>query len=90
MTTSAPTQMPYHHPSLSNKFFSDECKQLLRPADSYHVDEERADTFDEPSDEELELLECADDFCSRSRLSCQLVVTEACDGTRREVPEDNG
>ena len=55
-----------------------------------HVDEQWVDTFDEASDEERELLEFAENFCERSRLSCQLVVTGACDGLRIIVPEGNG
>jgi 2Fe-2S ferredoxin len=55
-----------------------------------HLDEQWVDTFDEASDEERELLEFADNYCERSRLSCQLVVTGACDGLRIIVPEGNG
>lgn len=56
-----------------------------------HLDDEWVDTFDEASDEERELLEFADNYCERrSRLSCQLVVTGACDGLRLTVPEGNG
>jgi 2Fe-2S ferredoxin len=55
-----------------------------------HIDDEWADVFGEPSDEERELLEFADNYCKRSRLSCQLVVTGACDGLRLSVPDGNG
>lgn len=55
-----------------------------------HVDEEYAGLFDEITDEERDLLEYADGFSERSRLSCQLVVTAACDGVRVTVPDSNG
>jgi len=54
-----------------------------------HVDEEFYECFDEPSDDEMGLLEFSETFCSRSRLSCQLVVTEKCDGMRLTVPPGN-
>ncbi|OPX10655.1 2Fe-2S iron-sulfur cluster-binding protein [Mycobacterium sp. AT1] len=54
-----------------------------------HLDEKWSGLFDAPSDEEAELLECTDDYCSQSRLSCQLVVTAGCDGMRLSVPEGN-
>ncbi|MDT5076140.1 MAG: ferredoxin, 2Fe-2S [Mycobacterium sp.] len=55
-----------------------------------HLDEAGQEVFGEASDEELELLEYADNYCERSRLSCQLVITGACDGLRISVPEGNG
>ncbi|WP_214364756.1 2Fe-2S iron-sulfur cluster-binding protein [Pseudonocardia sp. H11422] len=55
-----------------------------------HVDEEHAALFDEATDEERELLEYADDVTERSRLSCQLIVTPACDGVRVTIPDSNG
>jgi 2Fe-2S ferredoxin len=55
-----------------------------------HVDENWAGTFGEPSEEERQLLEFADNYCERSRLACQLVVTGACDGLRVVVPDGNG
>jgi 2Fe-2S ferredoxin len=55
-----------------------------------HVDADWVETFGEASDEERELLEYADNFCERSRLSCQLVLTASCDGLRIVVPEGNG
>ncbi|PYE11696.1 2Fe-2S ferredoxin [Williamsia limnetica] len=54
-----------------------------------HVDAEWQKQFDEASDEELELLEFTDAFCAQSRLSCQLIVNEQCDGMRLTVPEGN-
>jgi 2Fe-2S ferredoxin len=54
-----------------------------------HVDAEFYGYFDEPSDDERELLEFSDMFCPRSRLSCQLIVTEKCDGMRLTVPPGN-
>jgi 2Fe-2S ferredoxin len=55
-----------------------------------HLDDASAEVFGEASEEERELLEYADNYCERSRLSCQLVVTGACDGLRVIVPEGNG
>ena len=55
-----------------------------------HLDDDGIATFGAPSDEELELLEFAENYCERSRLSCQLVVTGACDGLRIIVPDGNG
>jgi ferredoxin, 2Fe-2S len=55
-----------------------------------HVDNAGQEVFGEASDEERELLEYADNYCEGSRLSCQLVVTDACDGLRIVVPEGNG
>ncbi|TCK26339.1 2Fe-2S iron-sulfur cluster-binding protein [Pseudonocardia endophytica] len=55
-----------------------------------HVDDEFADLLGEPGDEETDLLEFLDGADRRSRLSCQLVVTEQCEGLRVCVPEGNG
>lgn len=55
-----------------------------------YVDETSRAQFGEPSDEERELLEFAEGAQPNSRLSCQLVVSEACDGTRVTVPGSNG
>jgi 2Fe-2S ferredoxin len=46
--------------------------------------------FDEATTEELDLVEFLDGAHSGSRLSCQLIVTEACDGIRVTVPATNG
>ncbi len=46
--------------------------------------------FDEPSDEERELLEFAEGVRPESRLSCQLIVVDGCDGVRVRVPDTNG
>jgi 2Fe-2S ferredoxin len=54
-----------------------------------HVDRTDAQLFDEPSEEELDLIEFLDGSCERSRLSCQLVVREGCDGVRIVVPDTN-
>lgn len=51
-----------------------------------YVDEEWQERFDDITDEERELLEYADGACSRSRLACQLVMSEATDGARVVVP----
>jgi 2Fe-2S ferredoxin len=55
-----------------------------------YVDDASAAQFDEATAEELELLEFAEDVGSGSRLSCQLVVTDACEGVRVTVPGSNG
>lgn len=55
-----------------------------------HVDEEYAALFDEPLTEETDLLEFLEGACERSRLSCQLIVTDRCDGIRVVVPDTNG
>jgi len=52
-----------------------------------YLDEGR---FDEPSDEERELLEFAEGVRPESRLSCQLIVVDGCDGVRVRVPDTNG
>ncbi len=36
------------------------------------------------------LLEFADGVQPNSRLSCQLIVTDGCDGVRVQVPDTNG
>ena len=41
--------------------------------------------FGEPAGEEVELLEYLDGADGNSRLSCQLIVTAACDGIRVSV-----
>jgi 2Fe-2S ferredoxin len=53
-----------------------------------YLDEAFSEHFDEPTDEERELLEFADGARPNSRLSCQLIVSDACDGVRVTVPED--
>lgn len=55
-----------------------------------HVDPQSAGLFDEPTDEETGLVEFLDGTCERSRLSCQLIVREGCDGVRVVVPNTNG
>ncbi|MFL0278142.1 2Fe-2S iron-sulfur cluster-binding protein [Mycobacterium sp. SMC-19] len=55
-----------------------------------HIDKEWYGVFGEPSDEERELLEFADNYSEYSRLSCQLVVTSRCDGLRLRVPDSAG
>jgi 2Fe-2S ferredoxin len=54
------------------------------------VDDEFKEHFDDPTDEELELLEYLDHARPNSRLSCQLLVSGKCDGVRVVVPEGNG
>ena len=55
-----------------------------------HLDESCADQFDEPSDEELEMLEFAEGTLPNSRLSCQLILREGCTDVRVSVPDTNG
>ncbi|WP_327391060.1 2Fe-2S iron-sulfur cluster-binding protein [Mycolicibacterium chitae] len=55
-----------------------------------HIDEAWYSVLGEPSDEERELLEFTAEYCERSRLSCQLVVTGECDGLRLTVPTREG
>jgi len=53
-----------------------------------YVDEVWADKFDPPASMEEDMLECtAADRTERSRLSCQLKVTENCDGLVVYLPE---
>lgn len=47
-----------------------------------HLDEQWWDSFDEPSEEENEMLEFAEGVQSNSRLSCQLIVSDECDGVQ--------
>lgn len=39
-----------------------------------------------PTEDERDMLECANDVDARSRLSCQIVVTPALDGIEIELP----
>ncbi|MBK0870781.1 MULTISPECIES: 2Fe-2S iron-sulfur cluster-binding protein [unclassified Saccharopolyspora] len=55
-----------------------------------HLDEQWWDFFDEPSDEENELLEFAEGAQSNSRLSCQLIVSDACDGVQVTALDNDG
>jgi 2Fe-2S ferredoxin len=54
-----------------------------------HVDLRSLPLFAPPSAEETELVEFLDGADETSRLSCQLVVTAGCDGSRVTVA-DNG
>jgi 2Fe-2S ferredoxin len=55
-----------------------------------YLDDASRRWFDEASDEERELLEFAEGVQPNSRLSCQLIVTDGCDGVRVQVPDTNG
>lgn len=46
--------------------------------------------FDEATTEEKDLVEFLEGAQSGSRLSCQLIVSAACDGIRITVPSTNG
>jgi 2Fe-2S ferredoxin len=52
--------------------------------------EDGQSTFDEPTDEERELLEYAEGAQPNSRLSCQLILTDGCPQVRVTVPGTNG
>ncbi|MCW2918634.1 MAG: ferredoxin [Actinomycetia bacterium] len=55
-----------------------------------YVSEGSQALFDEASDEERELLEFTEGVQPNSRLSCQLIITDDCDGVRVTVPGTNG
>jgi 2Fe-2S ferredoxin len=55
-----------------------------------HLDPRFADAFDEPLAEEADLVEFLEGADERSRLSCQLIVGPAAEGTRVVVPDTNG
>ena len=55
-----------------------------------YVDPDAAGLFDEAISEETELVEFLEGACARSRLSCQLIVSDACEGVRVVVPATNG
>jgi 2Fe-2S ferredoxin len=55
-----------------------------------YVDPASAELFDEPITEETDLVEFLEGASDRSRLSCQLIVSDACTGVRVVVPDTNG
>lgn len=55
-----------------------------------YVDPDDAHLFDAATDTELDLLAFADGADERSRLACQLIVSEQVDGVRIVVPDSNG
>ncbi|QSE92696.1 2Fe-2S iron-sulfur cluster binding domain-containing protein [Rhodococcus pseudokoreensis] len=54
------------------------------------LDEDSQGLFDEATDEERDLLEYLDGVQAHSRLSCQLIVNDRCNGLRVVVPDTNG
>jgi 2Fe-2S ferredoxin len=54
-----------------------------------HVDAATRALFDDPVGEETDLLEFLDGADEDSRLSCQLIVTEACEGIRVNVVDSS-
>ena len=54
------------------------------------IDDESNALFDEATREEEDLVEFLEGAHSGSRLSCQLIVSEACEGIRVIVPATNG
>lgn len=46
--------------------------------------------FDDPMPEEADLVEFLEDARENSRLSCQLIVSDAAEGTRVRVSDSNG
>lgn len=55
-----------------------------------YLEGEWAEHYGKASEEEWELLEFLDTVKDNSRLSCQLVVTDATDGLKVTVPEEQG
>jgi 2Fe-2S ferredoxin len=55
-----------------------------------YIDPTTAEFFDEPLSEETDLVEYLEGACERSRLACQLIVSDACAGVRVVVPATNG
>jgi 2Fe-2S ferredoxin len=54
-----------------------------------HVDAAARALFDEPADEEIQLLEFLDGADEDSRLSCQLIVNDRCAGVRVRVEDSS-
>lgn len=54
------------------------------------VDDDANALFDEATSEETELIEFLEGARATSRLSCQLIVSDACDGIKVTVPSTNG
>lgn len=54
-----------------------------------HLEPGASAVFEAPMPEETELVEFLDGADHRSRLSCQLIVSEACTGVRVVVPDTN-
>lgn len=54
------------------------------------VVEDWAERVGPASDAELQMLELADDVCDRSRLACQVLVTDDLDGLVVSTPEFQG
>ncbi|CAN5457576.1 2Fe-2S iron-sulfur cluster-binding protein [soil metagenome] len=50
------------------------------------LDEAWTEKFADLTDEERDLLEFADEYQTNSRLACQLIVSDACNGARVVVP----
>jgi 2Fe-2S ferredoxin len=55
-----------------------------------YVDADAAHLFDAATSAELDLLAFADGVTERSRLACQLIVSDQSDGVRVVVPDTNG
>jgi ferredoxin, 2Fe-2S len=55
-----------------------------------HVESADAHLFVEPDENEQDMLDYTDGVDERSRLSCQLMVTESCGGIRIQVAAGNG
>jgi 2Fe-2S ferredoxin len=54
------------------------------------VDPQHVGLFDEAMPEETDLVQFLEGACERSRLSCQLIVSDACVGVRVVIPDTNG
>jgi 2Fe-2S ferredoxin len=53
-----------------------------------YVDADWVDKLEPAAPEELDVLECVDNYSQRSRLSCQLLVNSGLDGLRVSAPSD--
>jgi 2Fe-2S ferredoxin len=53
-----------------------------------YLPDDYAAAFDEATDEERDLVEFLEGAGPTSRLSCQLIVSEACQGVRITVPDN--
>ena len=52
-----------------------------------YVDDAWGEQAGKPSEDELEMLECANDVTDASRLSCQIVIRASLDGLIVRLPE---
>ncbi|WP_156680452.1 2Fe-2S iron-sulfur cluster-binding protein [Sphingomonas profundi] len=55
-----------------------------------YIDANFIDAIDPPTEYETDLLECIVGYTERSRLSCQVKVSDALDGILLTIPSDQG